>query len=224
MNVLMVIEFWYLLSEIIDNKIVEGHHTGSLLLMSLIASGILTVSCGNTRHNEIQHTIDQRVDSMEQTTENKTLTLIISDYGSYSPTQIIQFTDSTMKHGFATVIFPFDTLTNRDIIWEPDFELDGIKYPIIRRHLNDKEKGIVRYMIEKLENNSYEDQLGWKESYSYILYIDSIKVAYAFEDSLYPHEDLGQLDSLPSEFKQIFQNILSMAAPIYPNWGVDKLY
>lgn len=65
------------------------------------------------------------------------LVLLISDGGLNA--QIIQCTDTTIKHGFAE-IYPYDELYNSDIKWDPDFEVDGVAYPITERRIKDDEK------------------------------------------------------------------------------------
>lgn len=143
----------------------------------------------------------------------RTLTILISDYGPYSLTQIIQFSDSTMKHGFATVVYPFDILGKKDVFWECMCEVDDKEYPILERKLNHNETEIIRKAIYEFESSSLVDPYSYTDDYQYIIYVGNRKVASVFTRSV-------DMEKFPRKYKILINDILSMAAPIYPNYGL----
>lgn len=162
-------------------------------------------SFDSQEYQEIQKTHSTEVDT-------DTLMVLISDYRSYSPTQIIQFNESSFKHGFATVVYPFDNLKSNDIIWEPSFEIDGIQYPIKEKKLNDYEMGEIRRFIKEFDGKYMEDYCSYTDDYQYILYINGRKVASAYTRSI-------ESGKLPLKLKEAINEITSIAAPLYPNYG-----
>ena len=138
------------------------------------------------------------------------LVLLISDGGLNA--QIIQCTDTTIKHGFGEV-YPYDELYNSDINWDPDFEIDGIAYPITERKINNNEKMIIKNAMRVLQSKAFKDPYVIWDDYKYVLYVDNHKVGSAFTGSL-------DLEEFPSQFKMVIIDILSLAAPIYPNYGI----
>ena len=138
------------------------------------------------------------------------LVLLISDGGLNA--QIIQCTDTTIKHGFGEV-YPYDELYNSDISWDPDFEIDGVAYPITERKINNKEKMIIKNAMRVLQSKTFKDPYIIWDDYKYVLYVDNHKVGSAFTGSL-------DLEEFPLQFKMVILDILSLAAPIYPNYGI----
>ena len=110
----------------------------------------LTMSCSTNNKTD-----SSAVDSNHTKIEENSLTLLIAGDLSPSVSQIIQCSDKSLKHGFATVIHPFDTIQKQDIIWEPNFEVDGIEYPIKERVLNHKERETIAYLLSELKTKSY---------------------------------------------------------------------
>lgn len=141
-----------------------------------------------------------------------TLLVLISDYRSYSPTQVIQIVGSSMKYGFATVVYPFDQLSGKDIIWEPDFEMDAVRYPVIKRELSVSERKEIEIIINELNNADFIDSRSYTDDYQYIIYFKGQKIASAYTRSF-------ESGALSSTLKEILAQILSMASPLYPNYG-----
>ena len=154
------------------------------------------------------------VDSNHTKIEENSLTLLIAGDLSPSVSQIIQCSDKSLKHGFATVIHPFDTIQKQDIIWEPNFEVDGIEYPIKERVLNHKERETIAYLLSELKTKSYfEPSSVCHDAYYYILYINNRKITEICEFSINDQE-------VPDLYREALLFLLSMGKPLYPNFGV----
>ena len=173
-----------------------------LAMCALLFCRLIRNEAGNKSHY-----LDEKQDSV------RTLTILISDYGPYSLTQIIQFSDSTMKHGFATVVYPFDILEKKDVFWESMCEVDDKEYPILERKLNQNETEIIRKAIYEFELSPLVDPYSYTDDYQYIIYVDNRKVASIFTRSV-------DMEKFPRQYKILINDILSMAAPIYPNYGL----
>lgn len=144
---------------------------------------------------------------------SETLTVLISDYGPYSTTQVIQISDSILTHGFATVVYPFDKIEAKDIIWEKNYK-DGVKeYPLVVRKLNNNEVQRVSNALKELDTISLTDPFAFTDDYHYVIYIDGNKVFSVFTRSL-------EMEEFPQEFKILMDDILSIASPLYPNFGL----
>lgn len=148
----------------------------------------------------------------------KTLLFLISDGSSESVTQIIQCSDSTVKHGFAYVTFPYDHIETRDIEWISKFVIDDVTYPVVKRVMTNGEISSVDKTITQIEaiinSHSYIIRNDYiiRDDYQYIFYIDNDKSLIISPQALY-------LDDTPLEYKEIVDNILSICAPLYPNFG-----
>lgn len=141
-----------------------------------------------------------------------TLLVLISDYRSYSPTQVIQIVGFSIKYGFATVVYPFDHLSGRDIIWEPDFKMDKMTYPIITRELSITERKEIGNVINELNNANFVDSRSFTDDYQYIIYYKGQKIASAYTRSF-------ESGALSSTFQQTLTKLLSLVSPLYPNYG-----
>lgn len=167
-----------------------------------------------------KNNIHDKYISYEYTNSNETntnegcLTLFIADGLTEPFTQVIQCSKNTLKHGFATVpYYLFDQIELTDLIWEPDFEINGIKYPIKERRLNLKEIETISNFIFELDTISPAEFYGDREEYLYVLYINNRKV-------LTVTEDLIEQPELPIKYRTILKNVISMAKPLYPNFGL----
>ncbi len=98
------------------------------------------------------------------------------------------------------------------MIWEPDFENGGIKYPIRERRLSLKELQTVSSYISELDTVAYREFWGGRDEYLYILYVNKRKVLTATEDML------GQFD-FPLKYEVVLKSMISMGQPLYPNFG-----
>lgn len=165
-----------------------------------------------TKDNNGKCNLNQYTNTNQLYEKEESLTLLISDGSSESITQIIQCSKNTLKHGFATVVYPFNKIEKRDIIWEPDFENGGIKYPIRERRLSLKELQTVSSYISELDTVAYREFWGGRDEYLYILYVNKRKVLTATEDML------GQFD-FPLKYEVVLKSMISMGQPLYPNFG-----
>ncbi len=165
-----------------------------------------------TKDNNGKCNLNQYTNTNQLYEKEESLTLLISDGSSESITQIIQCSNNSLKHGFATVVYPFNKIENRDIIWEPDFENQGIKYPIRERKLNLTEVQTVSSYISELDTVAYREFWGGRDEYLYILYVNKRKVLTATEDML------GQFD-FPLKYEVVLKSMISMGQPLYPNFG-----
>lgn len=179
---------------------------------------ILALSCClivfkicESKHSETHTLIVSEKKSLSNSDANQ-LMMLFSDNRSYSPTQIIHISDSSIKHGFATVVYPFDVLESKDIFWEPSYSMDGVSYPITERMLSVQEKTELKRIINELQHHNYEDSYSYTDDYEFILYLNGHKIASAYTRSY----DAGKL---PIQFQDIITNILSLGEPIYPNNG-----
>ena len=140
------------------------------------------------------------------------LFLLISDGGDYA--QVIQFSDTTLKHGFARV-FPSEKLLNKDINWYEDFRIDDTYYPIKYKGLDDVEILKLKKIIKELSKTYYKDPNEIKDDYQYIIYINNRKVVSAFTLSL-------KYGTIPPNISRDILEILSIASPIYPYFGIGN--
>lgn len=122
-----------------------------------------------------------------------------------------------MKHGFAIVVYPFDVLDEGEIYWEPNFEIDGINYPIVERTLNLTEREKISKIIDDFESRSYLYSYECNDGYSYFIYFNDKKVASTMDFEL-------TFEDISPKFKKNFEEIISMAEPLYPNYGVETFY
>ena len=140
------------------------------------------------------------------------LLLLISDGGDYA--QVLQFSDTILKHGYARV-FPSEKLLDQDIEWYTDFKIKDIYYPIKYKRLDDAEIFKVKKIIKELSKTYYKDPNDIKDDYRYIIYINNHKVVSAFTLSL-------EYGTLPKKISRDISEMLSIASPIYPNFGLGN--
>ncbi len=146
----------------------------------------------------------------------KGVLLLITDYRSYFPTQIIQISNSTLKHGFATVVYPFEEISKEDIFWEEAYILDGQSYPIIVKKINEQKSNRINRIIEEIKDSVFEDPCSFTDDYQYVLYFDGHKIASIHTRSL-------ESGKLSYKLKDILNEIILAAKPLYPNYGLWQL-
>ena len=121
-----------------------------------------------------------------------------------SETQIIYCTPYTMKYGYGSVLTESDTLKN-DVKWFTDYSKIE-DYSIKERNLDTIEQMFGHNAIKNLSNVHYESPLIVKDDWEYILYINNLKVASGC---------VSAIDSFPQDIKEIIEQLLKMASPLY---------
>ncbi len=181
-------------------------------LMFLFSALVILMFKISTKDNGTKRNLYQPKNTHHSCEKEGSLTLLISDGSSESITQIIQCSNNSLKHGFATVVYPFDNIEKRDIIWEPEYENGGIKHPMRERRLSLKKIQTVSSYISELDTVAYREFWGGRDEYLYILYVNKRKVLTATEDML------GQFD-FPLKYEVVLKSMISMGQPLYPNFG-----
>ncbi len=183
-----------------------------LILILALSFCIIVFKICESKHSETPTLIVSENKNLSNSDVNQFM-ILISDNRSYSPTQIIHISDSTIKHGFATVVYPFDELESKDIFWEHSYSIDGDSYPITERKLSQEERTEVKRIIMELQTHKFEDPYSYTDDYVYILYINGHKITSAYTRS---YEERR----LPIPFQEILTEIFTMSEPLYPNQDI----
>lgn len=169
-----------------------------IILTSMLLFCICLCLCGLMNRKMSQNTKQ----SSHGLTEPLNVTLLLSDGLNYSV--VIQFTDSTMKQGYAKV-YPGASMNEKDISWIESRTIEGNYYPVMVKNLNDEERQILRRIEQDFNKFSYQDPNEVKDDYQYILYINDRKVAslyfYTFDEGEAPKKilnDISEIISIPS--------------------------
>lgn len=145
-----------------------------LVLIVALSCCIIAFKIYESKNSETPTLIVPEKKNLSNSDANQ-LMMLISDNRSYSLTQIIHISNSTIKHGFATVVYPFDELESKDIFWEPSYSMDGDSYPITERKLSREERTEVKRIIMELQTHKFEDPYSYTDDYLYLLYITILR-------------------------------------------------
>ena len=145
-------------------------------------------------------------------TLNKSILFMISDGSSESPTQIIQYSDTIIRHGFAYVTYPFDRIVSRDIVWIKKLDINGVSFPMVERVLTDDEISIINRIISNIEQIKDNGSYIVRDDYQYIVYLDKKKF-------LTVSPAVFNIRSTPHELNEIIDSIISISGQLYPNFG-----
>ncbi|MDE7345752.1 MAG: hypothetical protein K2N48_03310 [Muribaculaceae bacterium] len=174
---------------------------------------LLVIEGCNTKNGQIEeYNTQQARDSTNNIVLHKSLLFLIYDGSPESPTQIIQCTDSIVKHGFAYVTYPYDHLETRDIIWMKKLDIDGTSYHLVEKSLDSYKISFVNKIIAEIDSISNKEDYIVKDDYQYIIYIDNFKTLIISPQALI-------LKDIPHEYKEIINSILLICHPLYPNYG-----
>ncbi len=179
------------------------------MINKLILIAVILLCCTCNFQGKEQNDANSKMPTHKQESSH-TLTFFITDGLNYA--QVIQCTDSTLKHGYAEVYLN-DKLSESIFVWDESMDYKSGGYPIVERMLDDREREIVRSIIENLRHTTYKDPNEVKDDYQYMIYLDNQRVVSAFTLSL-------EIGDLPKGISKDILDILSIPAELYPNFWI----
>ena len=181
------------------------------VIVNVLIIMIASVGCSSKENQKERNRVHDSKNIEQSPVVDKSLLLLIPDDLSESLAQVIQCQGSAFRHGFAYVTYPFDHLEDTDIIWIPEFHIDGMTYPVVERSLNSSEVSTINKIIPKIESIKDDGSYLIRDDYQYIIYLNNVKI-------LTISPQILNFKETPHEINGIVDTIISICGPLYPNF------